>query len=89
LDSTGGEVWNFKLDVDGTLALGRLARTTHASPKPSRHATTSFIVTLNRRKAKFGAHYELLTTTKLFNLPNDSRLFWRIMDGSDTGSKAW
>jgi hypothetical protein len=50
LDSTGGEVWNF------TLALRRLARTTHASPKPSRHATTSFIVTLNRWKANFGAH---------------------------------
>ena len=50
LDTAGGEIRNLKLDRDGSLPFTTLmVGSTHATAKPTRHATTELIVALDAR----------------------------------------
>lgn len=82
LDTTRGEVGYLKLDVDRAFALS-LSYATHTTSKSTSHAASMFIITLDGRKAEFGAHEEFFPSTELLDLPNDSRLFRRIVDGAN------
>jgi hypothetical protein len=72
LDTARRKVRNFEFDIDRALALGCLARTTHATSKASGHTAAVLIVTFDGWQAEFCAHEELFATTELLNLPNDS-----------------
>jgi hypothetical protein len=71
LDTARRKVRNFEFDIDRALALGCLARTTHAASKASSHTAAMLIVTFDRWQAEFCTHEEFFTATELLNLPND------------------
>jgi hypothetical protein len=70
LDTTSGEVGNFKLDVDGPLGFA-LPGAAHAASEASGHASAVLVIALDGRQAEFGAHEELLPSTELLDLPDD------------------
>lgn len=89
LDATRREIRDFELDIDGSLALGCLARTTHAAPKPSCHAAAMLVVAFDRWQAKLGSHQVFFAAAKLLDLPNDRRLLGRIMHRSNVRPETW
>lgn len=88
LDTTGGEIWDLKLDLNRSLGtLSRTANTTHTSTKTTSHSTTMLIVTSYTRQAQLCTHQELLATSKLLDLPHNGALLGRVVHGADVGSE--
>jgi len=87
LDTTGGEVGDLELDIDGSLRLANGASAAHAAPKSTCHTPASLVISLDGRQTQLRPHKELLTAAELFNLPDDSGLFWGIVHGTDVGAE--
>ena len=46
------------------------------------------VIAFDRGQPQLGAHQEFLATAKLLDLPDDGRLFRRIVHGADVGAEA-
>lgn len=87
MDPTGGKVRDFELDADRSFPFAPL-RAPHASSEPTGHAAPVFVVPFDGWQAELGPHQELLAPPKLLDLPDDGRLFGRVVDGADVGAEA-
>ena len=47
LDTTGREIGNFELDVDGPLRFSNASSTTHATSESTRHTTATLVIALD------------------------------------------
>ena len=87
LYSRRGKVWNLELYLYRPLAFTR-TDTTHGAAEAAHHASAFVVITTDRWKAKFGAHEELFTSTKLFDLPHNRCGLRSVVNGANVGSEA-
>lgn len=88
LNPRSGKVGNFEFDSNRSFAFATSPDSSHASSKPTHHASTTLFVALDRRKTEFGAHEEFFAAAELFDLPHNGRGFGGVVDGSDVCAKA-
>jgi hypothetical protein len=72
LDTTGGEIGDLELDVDGPFGFTDASSTAHATSESTGHTTATLIVALDGGQTQLCSHEEFLTTAELLDLPNDS-----------------
>src|SRR2546423_14731418 len=82
------EVGDLELNANRSLRFPFTPYPSHASAKAASHATTMLIIAFDTWQSQLGSHKKLLAATELLDLPDNGRLLWCVMHGTDICSES-